>query len=141
MAGNVLTPDEKQEFRAWRDKMRERDRAMEPERDAQVVLQELRVALAQANGLRARGYERRGAAREQLRRTRPTAHEACFALNTELREGIGQVRMAEAWARQLNADMREWEAKAADQAERRRERAEQRRREDRDDRRKAGLAE
>lgn len=137
----ILSPDEKAELRAWRDKMRERDRAMEPQRDAQVVLGELRVALAKAGGLRANGYERRGGAREELRRTSPVAHEARFGLTTEMRQAIGQAKVAEAWQRQLKADMREWESIAQEQAKRRREHSEARRREDLEDRRKVGLAE
>jgi hypothetical protein len=131
---NGFTEAEKQELRAFKATMKQRDRAAEPQRDADVVLAELQTSLGIFARTRESAYTTRNDVRARIKR-----NGTSFDARQWLAIAEADVRTAEAQIRTARAAIAEWSKIAARQRKAREERQERERKLDAAERKLKGL--
>lgn len=131
---NGFTEAEKAELHAFKLKMRERDRAAEPQRDADVVLAELQTSLGLFSRMRESAYTTRNDVRARIKR-----NGTSFDARQWLAIAEADVRTAEAQIRTARAAIAEWSKTAERQHKARAARAERERQLDRAEAKLRGL--
>lgn len=129
-----LTDQEKAELVAWKHQMAERDRAMEPERNADAVLAELQVSLGTFARMREAAYSARQDARQALKR-----NPKSFDARQWLAIAEGDILGSEGQIRSAKTAIKEWSKVAERQRSAREARRERERRLDEAERKLKGL--
>ena len=133
---NGFTAAEKEELRQHMARMRARDRAAEPVRDAAVVVADLQKSLGFYSRMREGGYAQRGVIRD---RVKASGGRPSFDSRSWLAIAEADIRTAESSIRQIKAELQTWLEMADPQRKAREERRERDRKLDQAERKLRGL--
>lgn len=134
--GSGLSESDRRHLQEWQAKMKARDAASQPERDAAVVLQELQRTIATFSKIREEAYESRNRLKASVKRE---GGKPNFDSRSYLAFAEGDILAAEAMIRSATAAIKEWAPIAARQRKTREERQERERKLDAAERKLKGL--